>query len=500
MAAARRSSPRPWPRPGRREPMTTTIPASSRTIGTSAWSPIPHPSGPLAGGRRGDRRPRAAGTPTGRPRRPRPSGDLLDPATHPATRGSTQHHLIDPATGVPGQAPWLAGRRRRGAPAGRPDAARRGRAGVRVVVVTAVPSTRDPWYVSHASSLVLPAALSVGVAVPKGARPPRPPRFAALRLHRDVALLAGLLRALHVATAIVGPYARISWLASVVPLGLPLPAGVDRPRGRLVGPRGRRDGDEPPAVTPAPWDPEDRSPARPPSPGSSALAHSLGSGIDLEAGFVSGTIWGCLALVGLAVVRPIACRPPARPAPPAGRRSPVAVARGRTGLRAPRAWITPGRGAGRRRPGSSPPPRHRPAAASPPGGSPVRPWLPARSGAVPCTSWRASATCREDQWTERSRARDGDPTLGAAPTSKRLIFPSGRSQASCRQAKTASGVSKVCPGALPPTARCGRPWRLVVPRRATPGPLGEAGRGEACAPPRSVRTSPWRSPGAPSPP
>ena len=215
-------------------------------------------------------------------------------------------------------------------------------------------SSQDLWYTSRGSGLVLLAALSldvaVGIGVRKGGRLPGLPRAAAQRLHRDLALLAGLLTLLHVTTAVLDPYAGIGWIAAVVPLRSPyrpvwiglgalsLDIGVAILLTSLVRSRlSYRAWKVVHVLVYLAWP--------------FALAHSLQAGIDTRLGFVSATIWGCVGLVGVSLVWRIAS-PAAQPAGPATPASAacapvVAPALPRAGGASPRA-------------GAGTPARHRP--------------------------------------------------------------------------------------------------------------------------------------------
>ncbi|MGQ0479795.1 MAG: ferric reductase-like transmembrane domain-containing protein [Pseudonocardia sp.] len=77
------------------------------------------------------------------------------------------------------------------------------------------------WFTSRATGLVtLPLlTLSVVLGVIGAARfaTPRWPRFTLAALHRNVALLTLLFLAVHVASAVIDPYAKIGWLDTVLP-------------------------------------------------------------------------------------------------------------------------------------------------------------------------------------------------------------------------------------------------------------------------------------------
>lgn len=181
--------------------------------------------------------------------------------------------------------------------------------------------SQDLWYVSRGSGLVLLVVVSLdvalGIALRKGARPPGLPRFATAYLHRDLGLLAAALGVLHVATAVLDPYARIGWLAVAVPMASPyrplwiglgalsLDLGAAMLVTSLLRHRlGARAWRSVHLLVYASWP--------------FALLHSLRAGIDLSVSFVSATTWACVALVAVAVLWRIA-GPPAQPARPDGR-------------------------------------------------------------------------------------------------------------------------------------------------------------------------------------
>jgi methionine sulfoxide reductase heme-binding subunit len=67
------------------------------------------------------------------------------------------------------------------------------------------------------SMVLLTVVVVLGVAVDRRARLPGLPRFASLSLHRFTALLAVAFLALHILTAVAGPYARIGLTAVIIP-------------------------------------------------------------------------------------------------------------------------------------------------------------------------------------------------------------------------------------------------------------------------------------------
>ena len=81
------------------------------------------------------------------------------------------------------------------------------------------------WFVSRGSGLVLLVLFSVvmvlGAATRMGSAPRWWPRFAVAELHRTLSLFAVALLVLHVITAILDPFVRIGWAATVLPFGSP---------------------------------------------------------------------------------------------------------------------------------------------------------------------------------------------------------------------------------------------------------------------------------------
>ena len=79
------------------------------------------------------------------------------------------------------------------------------------------------WYVSRATGLVglllLTAAVVLGALGGARSGPPGWPRFVVGAVHRNVSLLALAFLAVHVAAAVVDPYAGIGWLDAVLPFG-----------------------------------------------------------------------------------------------------------------------------------------------------------------------------------------------------------------------------------------------------------------------------------------
>jgi predicted ferric reductase len=77
------------------------------------------------------------------------------------------------------------------------------------------------WYLSRSTGVVLLALLSLtailGIVVHSRGRVPGLPSFAVTALHRNASLLALVLLALHVATAVMDSFVSIGWLAVIVP-------------------------------------------------------------------------------------------------------------------------------------------------------------------------------------------------------------------------------------------------------------------------------------------
>jgi sulfoxide reductase heme-binding subunit YedZ len=82
-------------------------------------------------------------------------------------------------------------------------------------------SSISVWYLMRASgvvsTLLLTGVFALGVATTKRWHPARLPRFVTAALHRNVALLAVVFTAVHVATAVADPYAQVGIVAAVVP-------------------------------------------------------------------------------------------------------------------------------------------------------------------------------------------------------------------------------------------------------------------------------------------
>ena len=158
------------------------------------------------------------------------------------------------------------------------------------------------WFVSRASGLAVLAAFSAAVVAGVAARlGPGPARLAAGELHRTLALFCVAFLGLHVVTAILDPYVRIGWAATVLPLASPyrtLAIGlgalaVDLGGAVLVtslvrqrlGYRAWR------AVH---WLAYLAWPA--------AFGHAVTAGNDVRIWWAALVLWGCTAAVGTAVI------------------------------------------------------------------------------------------------------------------------------------------------------------------------------------------------------
>lgn len=94
---------------------------------------------------------------------------------------------------------------------------------ISAVVATSSPS--DLWYVARGSGLVLlgllTANLVLGIVIQGGWCPPSWPRFVVQAVHRNVALLAVILLAIHVLTVELDPFVGVGWWTVVVPFVSP---------------------------------------------------------------------------------------------------------------------------------------------------------------------------------------------------------------------------------------------------------------------------------------
>jgi sulfoxide reductase heme-binding subunit YedZ len=77
------------------------------------------------------------------------------------------------------------------------------------------------WYLNRATGIValvlMTATIVLGVVVQRQKRLPGLPRFGAVVLHRNIALLSALLLVVHVVMAVVDSYVDVGWAAAVVP-------------------------------------------------------------------------------------------------------------------------------------------------------------------------------------------------------------------------------------------------------------------------------------------
>jgi sulfoxide reductase heme-binding subunit YedZ len=92
-------------------------------------------------------------------------------------------------------------------------------------VSAAMAGSQGLWFVSRGSGLVLlvvfTAVVVLGAATRLGSSSARWPRFAVAELHRTLSLFAVALLTLHVVTAILDPFVRIGWAATVLPFSSP---------------------------------------------------------------------------------------------------------------------------------------------------------------------------------------------------------------------------------------------------------------------------------------
>jgi sulfoxide reductase heme-binding subunit YedZ len=77
------------------------------------------------------------------------------------------------------------------------------------------------WYLSRAAGLVAFVLLSLvvvlGATLSRRGKVPGLPRFAGVGLHRNAALFAIVLLAMHIVTAVIDPYVSIGWAAALLP-------------------------------------------------------------------------------------------------------------------------------------------------------------------------------------------------------------------------------------------------------------------------------------------
>jgi methionine sulfoxide reductase heme-binding subunit len=182
------------------------------------------------------------------------------------------------------------------------------------------------WFVSRGSGLVLLVLFSVvvvlGVASRLGTAPGRWPRFVFVELHRTLALFLVAFLTLHVLTAILDPFVKIGWAATVLPftsgyrtlaIGLGTLA-VDFGGAVLItsvarGRLGFRAWRAVHWLAYLAWP--------------TAFAHSLTAGGDLGIWWVAVIEWGCAAAVATAVLARLisSVRPDSPARRPAGGRS-----------------------------------------------------------------------------------------------------------------------------------------------------------------------------------
>ena len=76
------------------------------------------------------------------------------------------------------------------------------------------------WYLMRASGVMslvlLTAVFALGIATAKRWYPVRLPRFVTAALHRSISLLSVVFLAIHVATAVIDPYAHVGLVATIV--------------------------------------------------------------------------------------------------------------------------------------------------------------------------------------------------------------------------------------------------------------------------------------------
>jgi sulfoxide reductase heme-binding subunit YedZ len=158
------------------------------------------------------------------------------------------------------------------------------------------------WFVSRASGLAVLAAFSAAVVAGVAARLGSGGRLrlAAGELHRTLALFCVAFLGLHVITAIMDPYVRIGWAATVLPLASPYRAlaiglgalAVDLGGAVLVTSLVRRRlGYR--AWRAVHWLAYLSWPT--------AFAHAITAGNDLRIWWAALVLWGCAAAVATAV-------------------------------------------------------------------------------------------------------------------------------------------------------------------------------------------------------
>lgn len=79
------------------------------------------------------------------------------------------------------------------------------------------------WYASRATGLValllLTATLVLGITTAGRWASPGWPRFVIAAVHRNLSLLSVVFLGVHIASAVIDPYAGISWADAVIPFG-----------------------------------------------------------------------------------------------------------------------------------------------------------------------------------------------------------------------------------------------------------------------------------------
>ena len=92
------------------------------------------------------------------------------------------------------------------------------------------------WYLMRGSGVVslllLTGVMALGIATFGGVRLGTMPRFATLALHRSVSLMAVVFLGVHVATAVIDPYAAVGSWTSSCPSGRIAAAAVGLGRSR----------------------------------------------------------------------------------------------------------------------------------------------------------------------------------------------------------------------------------------------------------------------------
>ena len=159
------------------------------------------------------------------------------------------------------------------------------------------------WYLMRATGVVslvlLTIVMILGIGTVRRWRPPGAPAFVTAGIHRSISLLSVVFVAVHVVTAVIDPYAAVSVFSAVVPFaasGNPLWVGlgavsldlvaaliVSSLMRRRLGARAWR------AVH---WTAYLCWPV--------AMAHSLGMGSDVSAGWMRGVAIAAFASLGLA--------------------------------------------------------------------------------------------------------------------------------------------------------------------------------------------------------